>query len=685
MNPRVAAALSIALLTGCGGGGSGTPSTTGSTGGGVPTPPALSTQAYHVIGPDAVHAVVIAKAGSPVTAPPGFQILGPLANGVLTYPDGSTQMTDANGKFSPAAASYVQKYSALLQSSSVVQPAIKITSSSGVRGTATLAALAASSSAALAGVTVAPNAARLFSGETIVLSATGTGTDDRVASLDNASITWNSAAGATIAPIGGTAQAVYIAPATAASDVITATVHAASGAAYSATSHVATIPVSQGYAVSGTIVASSGGPMANASAVFLADDPPRVYPSFDFYAQADANGLYNRLLPPNATFGLAVFAPGAMQAALTGTSTNELQTGSSGASGIANLTALSGAYDDTKDDASNAFPDPIVSVRDAWFAQQLTRPYPFWADSGVLGVLGAPAVVNAPAAPIGSGLLARWCYQWQPGSGGNVLTIVENADASCSSPGNEAFQITPQPASGSYAFTQYRLLSGAYALGGTLSPQANAQVVATGTWQQSLSGPATTPTGDSAQVRIAFYGPAGGGAAIAQASFAYTYAPNGTGAVMQITNAALNDAAGNTLAAASASAARSVGASGCAGSSAACYAGSAAITRTYAGAVTRSYQSQYGIEGDGSMSFSVASTNATDASAVTFAVAPVQTRASGSCIICATGPGALIDVDGQTRIGSFTVAASQLVSFDLLDTAEGDAAGQPIDALTFGL
>lgn len=690
MRKRIAAVALACTLTACGGAGSSSP---GAPAGGTrstPTPPpALTTKAFHIIGPASVHAIVIAAAGAPVSVPAGFQLAGPVAGGVLTYPDGSTQVTDANGMFSPASAAYVQQHSITLQTSGVTQPSLKISGSSGAVGTANLIPLAAASNAPLAGVTLLPNAAEVFSGEAVVLSAAGTDADDRVAPLDTASITWSSAAGATIAAIGGTAQAVYIAPSGAAmqTDVVTATVHVAGSAAvYSATSHVTTIPAAAGYGVSGAIASASGSPLANASAVFLADDPPRVYPSFDFYAQADANGAYSRLLPANSSFGLAVLAPGATPAVLSGTTSTDLQTGNAGTNGIANLTASTGEYDDTKDDAKNAFPDPIVSVRDAWFAQELLRPYPFWADSGVLAVLAAPAVANAAPAPVGSGLFAQWCYQWQSRGGSNVLTIVENGDASCSSSGNDAFEITPQAAAGSYAFAEYRALSGGYALGGTLSASSGALLVATGSWQQSLSGTPAAPLGDTANVQISFYGPISAAASVAQLAFDYGYSANGTSAAMQISNAALGDSsAALTLATGSGSASRSAAASACVGVAASCYAGSASITRTYAGSATRAYQAQTAIDGDGSMSFTVSSANSGDASAVVVPVAGAQARAGGSCIVCSAAPGSLLDVDGQTRIGSFTVSAGQSVLFDLLDTQEGEVPGRPIDALIFPL
>lgn len=688
MSKQIIAVLLACSLCACGGGGS-APTSGGGGAQPTPAPAGLTTQAFFVIGPAARRMAVMASAGTHVSVPAGFQLVGPVAGGVLTYPDGSTQTTDANGAFSPSSSTYVQQHSFALQTSAVTQPAVKVNSISGSLGTTNVAALAASSSAALGGITVSPNAAEIFSGDTVVLTLTGTDVDDRVVSLADASITWSSAAGATIAPIGGTAQAIYVGPSAAATqtDTITASIHIpGSSATYSSTSRVTTIPSAQGFTVSGTLSNASGAPLANASAVFLADDPPRVYPSFDFYAQGDANGAYTRLLPASAQFGLAALAPGAFSATLAGTSSNEFQTGAAGAGGVANLIVTSGEYDDTKDDASNAFPDPIVSVRDAWLAQELLRPYPFWADSGVLALLAAPPALNAAAAPVGSGLFAHWCYQWQSRSGQNVLTLVENTGTACTSGGNEAFEITSGSTSGSFTFTHYRASSGAYPLGAALSASSNALLVASGSWQQTITGTAAAPAGDTASVQIAQFGPASTGASLAQLSFTYGYTASGTSATMQIANGTLSDTrAGLALASATGSESRSTDASLCAGAASACYSGSAAITRSYAGSATRTYQAQATVDGDGSMSFSVASTNAGDASAVVLPVAPAQTRAGGSCVICSGSPGSLLDVDGQTRIGAFTVSAGQNVLFDLLDTAEGEAPGQPIDALAFAL
>lgn len=687
MRMRIATVtLACALLAGCGGGGATAPAGAGPVS--TPAPHTLTTMAFHIIGPASVHAVVIARAGTPISVPPGFQLAGPVVDGVLTYPDGSTQTTDSNGLFSPADSSYVQLHSATLQTSAVTQPSVKVSSPAGALGTTNVLSFAAPSSVPLAGVTLVPNAAKVFSGEIVVLSAVGTDTDDRITPLDGMGVKWSSAAGATIAPIAGTAQALYVAPSGAAlNDIVTATVQVpGDSAVYSATTHVETIPAAQGYRISGTMTDASGAALSNASAVFLADDAPRVYPSFDFYAQGDAKGAYTRLLPPNQTFGLAVLSPGALSAVLAGTSANELQTGSAGMGGIGNLVASSTEFDDSKDDAKNAFPDPIVSVRDGWFAQELMRPYPFWADSGVLAVLAAAPTVNAPAAPVGSGLFSQWCYQWQSRSGVEVLTIIENTGTSCSSGGNEAFEITPQAASGSYAFSEYRSTSGAYPLNGTLSASANALNVASGSWQQTLSGTPAAPLGDSAAVQISLFGPASSGASIAQLAFTYGYAPSGTSATMHVDSAQLSDsAAGITLANASGAALRSMDATACAGAAAACYSGSATISRQYPGSATRTYQAQTVVSGDGSMSFTVASTNAGDASAIVLPVAAAQTRAAGSCVVCASAAGALFDLDGKTRLGSFSVSAAQGVAFNLLDTAEGEAPGQPIDALAFAL
>ncbi len=672
----------------------------------APTPTAVGTQAFHiVIESSGMSTIALAPSGTSPVLPPGFLAGSPVANAAVTYPDGSVQYADGSGVFRAAASSYAAKYAATLQTSAAAQPFVKVSDPQGgaiAGGANVLVYASGNATPRLGGVALLPTAALLFPGTTLTLVAAGTGVDDLVSSLGNAQISWQSANGATIVPLPGTNQATYLAPALPAGsqpsiDTVTVTVNAPGVTVpYTATTQVQTIAAGGAFTATGTIAAPYG-LLAGGTAAFIASDRPRLFPSFNFFALADAKGAYSALLPPNMDFNLGIGTPGGTAnispATLTPGGGSSFTSGAAGATGVANLLLNnSGELDDSKDDAKNAYPDPVVSVRDAWLAREVTRPYPFWADAGVLGVLNAGPVAGSMK-PIGSGLFAQWCYQWQNANGTNVLAVVENADGSCSAPGNDAFDITPLATSGTYAFTEYRALSGGYALSGTVSASSNALLVASGSWQQNLTNSGGAPASDLASVQIAFYGPVSQtlGSPVGQLAFQYTYSASGTSASVQLGSIVFSDPlTGLTLATGSAALTRSGATSSCVGTaSPSCYAGTASLVRQYAivgTAATRSYNTQDVIYGDGSEMHTVTSSNAGDASYVTIPVASALARAQGSCVVCGSKLGALYDSDGQTQIGAYTVSASQAVGFSLLNTSEGDSqAGTLFGALGFVL
>ena len=704
----LAAAVPLSACSG-GGGASGSavgPAQPSASPAVAPTPTAVGTQAFHiVIESSGMRTVALAPTGTSPALPPGFLVGSPVANAAVTYPDGSVQYADGSGVFRAAASSYAAKYAATLQTSAAAQPFVKVSDPQGgvVAGGANVLVYASGNATSrLGGVALLPTAALLFSGNTLTLVAAGTDVDDLVASLGNAQISWQSANGATIVPLPGTNQATYLAPALPAGsqpslDTVTVTVNVPGVTVpYTATAQVQTIATGGAFTATGTIGAPYG-LLGGGTAAFIASDRPRLFPSFNFFALADAKGAYSALLPPNMDFNLGIGAPGSAAnispATLTPGGGSSFTSGAAGASGVANLLlGSSGELDDSKDDAKNAYPDPVVSVRDAWLAREVTRPYPFWADAGVLGVLNAGPATGSMK-PVGSGLFAQWCYQWQNNNGTNVLAVVENADGSCTAPGNDAFDITPQAASVAYAFTEYRALSGGYALPGTVSASSNALLVASGSWQQSLANSGGEVTGDVASVQIAFYGPVSQtlGSPVGQLAFQYTYSASGNSASVQLGSIALSDpVTGLNLATGSAALTRPVATSSCVGSnSPSCYAGTAALVRTYAivgTLATRSYNTQDVIYGDGSETHTVTSANAGDASRVTIPIASALARAQGSCLVCSSKLGALFDSDGQTQIGAYTVSASQAVGLSLLNTSEGDSqAGTLFGALGFVL
>jgi hypothetical protein len=719
MSLRVIAPVLIGIaVSSCSGGGTGTsvsgapppPATStpnGSGGPSGPTPPPLQTFAYHFLGIDNVQRIGVAPANSTVSLPPGYTYGGPVANAIVTYPDGSAQQTNASGVFTPAASTYAGTYMAAIGTQAVAQPVVKVADPLGgaIASTSVVTPFASSGGTVkLGGVTVLPDIAELFPGEVVTLVAVGSDVDDNTTGIGSAQIAWNSANGATITPIPGTNQATYVAPTTVSSgsltDVVTATV-TAPGASfnYTATSQITTIANSSGFAISGTLSNTSGAAIPGGSAIFVAQEPPRAYPSFNFSALANASGSYQRYLPANAEFSLALSVPtsGSTQSvflAMLQSGESSVQTGAAGTSGTANLQiASSGSeFDDSKDDANNAIPDPVVTTRDGWFSEEATRIYPFWADSGVLGLLSGTHVDGGVPAPVGSGLLARWCYQWQARSGGDVLVLVENTAAACTSPGNDAFEISSK-GTNTYSLVQYRSLSGAYALSGTLNDSANALLVASGTWSQSVTMSGSSVASDSASVTLQFFGPISQtlAAPVSQLSMQYAYSFSGGAPAVALTNVTLTDpSASTTLASASSiTLTQNSAPASCAGGSLACYTANATVTRYYAlanGSTTRTYSVRDILNGDGSGTLVVNRSLVTgNQSSVVYTVAPAAVRAAGSCIVCASGTGQLIDVDGTTQLGSFTVSARQLAAFNLLDTVEGSGPGTPIASLGFPL
>ncbi len=454
------------------------------------------------------------------------------------------------------------------------------------------------------------------------------------------------------------------------------------------------LPTSEAAKVSGTV---SGSP-ANASADFILNDSPHLFPSYNFLGLTDASGNYTVTLPSNQQFAAAILSPSNTSQSFIAATINGANSYTSGSAGSlsagVSLVPQMTSEDDTRDDASNAAPDPIVSVRDAWQAAMLLAPAPWWADSGVLGLFGGSSVTQSPAV-VGSGLLADWCYQWTTSSGTASLTLVENTTTSCTSstaPGNLAYVITPQGVTGTFSYVEYRSLSGAYAIGSTLAPAQNAVLVATGQWTQSVNGTGGVISSDNATVTQTLFGPASQVATsgLSTATFSYAYSTSGSNATVSIGNLAWVDPMTSIPLGSSSSIVlgRTAQASSCVGAGAPCYNATGTINRTYGlatGPVQVAYNLTDGINGDGSSDTILALTNAH--AYTSFPIATATQRSAGSCVVCASSLGLLFDTDGNSQIGSYTVDAQQFVTYDLLGTSEGQggSTGTPIGTRIFGL
>lgn len=705
-----ASALAVAVA-GCGGGGGGGNGMPGPSATPTPPPALRNSQVFYIITLSSQRQTEVVPAGSAPVPPAGGSVGGPVPGAVITYPDGTTQTADQNGIFNPAVSPYVQSNLALIATSPVTQPHIKASTPSGdALGSSAYVAgygsVTAPTGEPIAGAFLLPTATELFAGGQAVLHAEGTDIEDLVASLAQDTITWTSADGATVTPIPGTADAVYNAPsvsgASVLSDVVTATVRVPnSPVPFTATAQVTVLGPGAGYTVSGTLATASGSAIPGGTALFVQDDRPRIFPSFNWFALAGANGAYQGLIPANTDFGTAIGAPAAsapggaanfLPALVNLTGEPDFTSLAAGQAGTVNLT-ISGStgLDDKHDDASAAYPPPIAQTRDAWYATiALAQPYPYDADSGLQPLLTVPSTFPSPAAPalVGSGLFARWCYQWTDANGTPELVVVDNASASsCSQPGDTAFAITPQTQPGSYAFVQYVLPKGAYALAAPLDPApSGAMLLAGGTW----NGPAS-----ATNVQLAFYDPLDQvpAAPLYTQAFQYAYASSGGLATVTITNSKLIDPLTGHLLQSIPSATVSQiaplgGPGGCVQGStqpALCYHGTATLTHyeyTPAGTLAQNFTVDAQYYGDGSATRSFGSASATDRSEVLMPFASDAARTAGSCFVCNAG-GSFIDTDGRTQIGAFSIATGGVVTFDLLNTGEGGAPGSPVDALSF--
>ncbi len=708
-------ALAIVALSACGGGGAGgskgtvpgpstTPTPVPSTAPQVtPTPAAVGSYAFHII--SLVAGVSTTSVGLfPVANPtlPAGQTLGaPAANAVITYPDGSSQIANANGFFQAAASSYVQSHAQVIETNPLSIPYVRVSDATGAAqpGGANVVAVSASvPSNRIVGLTVAPAGSEIFANGSVLLIAQGTSVDDLVAT-PGSSIHWSDTANGTFTQVGPDSTQQIFTPSantnTTTVDTVVATMSAPGVAKpYSASAQVTILPTSQAATVSGTV---SGSPL-NASADFILDDSPHLFPSYNFLGLTDVNGNYSVTLPANQQFAAAILSPSNVSQSFIAAMINGANSYTSGNAGSSSagvsLVPQTTSEDDSRDDASNAAPDPIVSVRDAWQAAMLLAPAPWWADSGVLGLVGGSTVTQAPAV-VGSGLLADWCYQWTTSSGTASLTLVENTATSCassSSSGNIAYVITPQGVAGTFSYVEYRSISGGYLLGTTLAPGQNAVLVATGQWTQTLNQTGGAISSDNATITQTLFGPTSQIATngLSSATFTYAYTLSGSNATVTIGNLAWTDPM-TSLPLGSASSivlARTASASSCVGSAAPCYSATGTINRTYGvatGPVQVAYSLTDGLNGDGSSNIILALANAH--SYTSLPIASALQRSAGSCVVCASDLGVLFDTDGSSQIGSYSVDAQQFVTYQLLGTSEaqGGAVGAPIGVRVFGL
>lgn len=697
------AALVAGALVACSGssattGGVGSRSGPGPQPTGASTAPPFTSQVHFFISLGSTRGIVVSQAGAAL--PTGFTDKGPVANAVVTYPDGSTQIADANGNFTASMSSYAQAHEATLERDTEAQPAIKVQDPA--RGTpatvATILGYAGSqTSATIAGVRTLPLASELFSGDTMLLSIEPVDTVGLPANLGQANVVWNASSG-TIAPIVGTNAAIYTAPSVSSTtlDTVTVSVRTSTTAiALASTSAIMTLPRSAGFSVGGNIAGFAGSAGAGDVALFTLKSAPRVSGSYNFFGLADANGTYRAIVPATTDFTTSIGAVGIAAPGGAGSffGVGGFTSGSAGSGGTLNL-AFSGTaspFEDLKDEAEVAIAPPISQIRDAFAAGSTASVLQPWAtDSGLYPILAAiPTSFPSPATPtaVSSGLFTGWCYQWL-NANAPTLIVVENAGASCSSPGNLALAIVPG-APNAYGFRRYAAPNG-YGLPLDPTQGGAARLLAAGSWTHVASD----ADNDRASVTIEAYGPLATqlGAPIARETLDYTFARSSGTATSSVANDVVTDVPSGRVVATGSFTARQkapLDVSGCFGSSqpTPCYESSGTIVRslpTSVGIVQRTLAVATSFAGDGSDRRVIATQSpSSDRSRIDVSLAARAVRVVGSCLVCATG--ALSDEDGSTALGTLTIDSSGVANLTILDTVPSGVPGKPFVVVTFAI
>lgn len=719
-----------ALLSACGGGGGSALSPTG--GHGIPTPSPIPTstprsyQGHFIVGlsGNRQSEVVPGNGNNAAVLPPGgkFTDGGALAGARITYPDNSDQYADANGVFVPSQSTYAQKNQKLLQTNPQAQPVVIISDPTGkarpstarvsayasavtpsarmVQATRTIKGLKAMGLIQnLAGVTLLQGTSTMFDTDALNLDVEGIDQDDNIVDLSTATISYSSSLGGSIAQIPGSTQAYYFPPSFGSpsiTDSITVTVSApGSSQQYSASNSIVAVNSANAVQLAGSMQTAAGAAMPSAVALFA--QPSRYFAPNYWLASADSNGNYIAQVPALQKFTPVIGAPDIFSPSgsfdyFVGSTTPDGLTNSytAPAPGFASLNLyLSPTATPFTNAPPEALPSYVGFLRDAWYnAVDSSQLRIYEAQSGIQPLLaaGPPSSFPSPAspAPIGSGQLASWCYQWEQISGAPTLVIVEASGSSCNTPGNDGFTITPG-ASGTFAYVKYAS-NATYFMNSPLDISTNANLVESGTWSQTLtSSPPGTIASDVANVTAQLYDAANQtfGSPVYNEALQYTYSVDSSGnSTEQFANDTRTAAIdGSTVAVYNATKTQVAALSSCLNTTQACFTLSGSVSEKYdpaAGAFTANYALSGTISGDGSSMLKYQSTNAGDMSQVNIPIASnAQQNGSAPCLVCGFA-GSMYDVDGSTQIGSFSVTDSRLVQFHVLD-----ANGAAIDSLAF--
>lgn len=726
--PLVVAFFAISLSA-CGGGGAGSPAPgkTSSAPGATPVPTSAARQ-YQV------HKIISFNTGEQFTQtvpgngnhappiPPGGRLRdgGPVAGALITYPDGSVQIADSSGVFLPSASSYAQKNQNKLQTDPNAQPLIVVSDPAGQAkpSTARVAAYVSAPLAVsamvrstksgtlgsienLAGISLLQPNSSIFSTDSLNLDVQGTDVNNNVVDLSSATIAYpaTTPAGGSIVQIPGTTEAYYFPPALGSgstTDSISVSVSAPNTSTqFTANNTVLVVASSNAVQVSGTMQTSGGTPMPAALALFA--QLSKYFPPNYWLASADSSGNYIANVPADQLFNIVVGAP----PSFSPTGNLDLFVGSSSADGSdtsyaagAPGTATLGLFLPPSpiiftNAGADSLPSFVGFVRDAWYnSVDASQTRIFDAASGIQALLAAvPSAFPSPAAPtpIGSGVFATWCYQWQQPGGVTTLLVAEAEGPNCSQPGNDGYTVSPGPNANAYSYVKYTSNT-AYTIASPLDVTTNAMLVKSGTWSQTLTGSPSAITSDTASVQVQLYDAANQvfGSPVYNESlqYQYTLGPGGLSTEHYSNDTRTSAADGSIVAVYDATKTQTAALSSCQGSTASCYAVTGTVQENYdpsSGAFQSNFTIATTLNGDGSQTSTYQS--ASDGSKVVIPLASnAQQNSSPYCLVCSGNSASVFDVDGVSQLGSFTVNNARLVQFLVLDPTQG---GAQVDSLGF--
>ncbi len=645
--------------------------------------------------PSEIHVVIedgVAKSllvgPADVPPPPGF-VTRPLALGIVQYPDGSTQITDARGRFDPSESAYGIANAAELENNPDAAPivliadpadavppivaeldAAKRATSPSTSGTVlpqnAYVHLLDADAGVLGSIAVHPRTQNAIDGTSLALEATAHDTDGHVTSFGATPVTWTVSAGS-IHPFPGTAWAIYTAP-TIGSGLASITASASSTASAAPLTSGATIAYvdrSSLATVDGTL-ANAGIPVARGTMAFYQRSglPTRFRPFLWFASVRD--GRFHANLPPHthvvplardsgrSTFGLVTAASGLpdfLSPSLTDRATTP----------AFSLPLAAPAFVDT----AQVTPPPIAaSIHDAWYATRLPfQGHIFDADSGLQPILAKPGAI--PSGIVSAGPFRFWHYTW---TGSPLALVLVSADRN-GAPGRESAIVTPTTTPDTFAFARYDAPISLSLAEPLVAAQTGTLLRAGGTWTQTVTAHAFNAT-----VTESHY--AGSHQNVAAPLYTETlgYARDALGGIA-ITRDTLSDAAGRRLWTLDATRTGYVAAN--AGTTTPVYGFDASLVRYYrshAGETAKHFALVGTANGDGSGH--VASRNVDSSVTTSYDLAP-----SASLLARATN-GTVVDANIALPIATFTITKNYVVEAVV---GADPAAGVPGTPIAFPL